>query len=426
MKRIFIGLSFLALFSLVLVSCEKRENPIRITYPFNEPWELPPHGFIALQDNLLDDSPVRSLYVYLPPQYDPSKHFALQSGYGFPVLYLLHDFGGDYETFYNVYKVQQIADRLIAEGEIQPMIIVMPDGYNSLGGSFYTNSDLNGKYQDYLINEVMLIIDTTFHTMAKKDPDTKEIIADRRYKAISGLGMGGYGAFKMALEFDTTLFQSVSAMSPFLSFASFLSKEMIQEIFQENGIADDDSSYLSYKSITPLPSAEKPLTSLLFAMAGAFSPHDPSTIKIDTIIAGSDTTIDTTDNFFVVAEIGTQKYGVDLPFDSTRNIPSGSTIWDRWMSHDIKTMFTKLPPNGGFGELNIYFDCGDFDQLNLNEGASAFDQLLSSAGIEHIYIEYPGYGNYPAGHMNFIFDRLPEILKFHSQHFPPPHYFGYK
>ncbi len=417
MKRIFIGLLFLALFSLVLVSCEKRENPIRITYPFHEPWELPPHGFIALENNLLDDSPVRSLYVYLPPQYDVNKHFALQSGYGFPVLYLLHDFGGDYETFYNVYKVQQIADRLIAEGEIQPMIIVMPDGYNSLGGSFYTNSDLIGKYEDYLINEVMLIIDTTFHTMARKDPDTKKIIPDRRYKAISGHGMGGYGAFKMALDFDTTLFQSVSAMSPFLSFESFLTKEMKEEVFKENGISENDSFLASYKKISPWPDSlhpDKSKTQLIFAMAAAFSPHD----KNDT-----DPQVP---YFFEIKKIGTKRYGVDLPFDSARANPSGSAIWDRWISHDIKTMFTQLPPNGGFGELKIYFDCGDFDQLNLNEGASAFDKILSSAGIEHTYIEYPGYGTYPAGHMNFIFDRLPEILKFHSQHFPPPHYFGYK
>jgi S-formylglutathione hydrolase FrmB len=426
MKRIFIGLLFLALFFSILVSCEKRENPIRVTYPLHAPWELPPHGFIALQNNILDDSPVRSLYVYLPPQYDPSKHFALQSGYGFPVLYLLHDFGGDYETFYNVYKVQQIADRLIAEGEIQPMIIVMPDGYNSLGGSFYTNSDLSGNYQNYLINEVMLLIDTTFHTMAKKDPDTKEIIADRRYKAISGHGMGGYGAFKMALEFDTTLFQSVSAMSPFLSFASFLSQEMIDSVFKENGISENDSSLASYKKISPWPDSlhpDKSKTQLIFAMAAAFSPHD---IK-DT--APNDTNPKAPNfvpYFFEINNVAGKRYGVDLPFDSTRNIPSGSTIWDRWTSQDIKSMFTKLPPNGGFGELNIYFDCGDFDQLNLNEGASAFDQLLSSAGIGHTYIEYPGYEGYAAGHMNFIFDRLPEVLKFHSQHFPPPHYFGYQ
>jgi S-formylglutathione hydrolase FrmB len=416
MKKAFFGFLFLALFSLVLVNCEKRENPIKTTYPFHESWQLPPRVFVALQDNILGDSPVRRIYVYLPPQYDMKKHFPLQSGYGFPVLYLLHDFGGDGATFVDIYKVQQIADRLIENGEIQPMIIVMPDGANSLGGSFYTNSDLIGGYEDYIVNELMLTVDTTFHTVAKKDPDTKKIIPDSRYHAISGHGMGGYGAFKMALDYDTTLFGAVSGMSPFLSFESFLDKEMIEEVFKENGISKSDVSLSSYKKINPYPDSlhpDKSITQLVFAMAAAFSPHD---------------TKDTDPHspfFFEVLNVGEKRYGVDLPFDSTRTISPGSEIWDRWMFHDIKNLFT-MKSNSGFGQLKIYFDCGDFDQLKLYEGAGAFDQILSSAGIEHTYLKYPGYETYLSGHSNFIYDRLPEILKFHSQHFPPPHYFGYK
>lgn len=416
MKRILIGLSFLFLFLSFFVSCEKRENPARIVYPFSESWQLPPHKFAALDNNILGDSPVKRAFVYLPPQYDRSKHFPLQSGFGFPVLYLLHDFGGNCSTFVYIYKVQQIADRLIAEGEIQPMIIVMPDGSNSLGGSFYTNSDLIGRYEDYIVNELMLMIDTTFHTMARKDPDTKEIIADRRYKAISGHGMGGYGAFEMALGYDTTLFQSVSGMSPFLSLESFLAKGMIEEVFRENGISENDTSYSSYQKINPWPDSlhpDKSITQLIFAMASAFSPHD---IK--------DTDPKSPYFFELLNDVG-KRYGVDLPFDSKRNTPPGSEIWDRWLYHDMKTMFTKNPYSG-FGQLKVYFDCGDFDQLNLYEGARAFDQLLSGSGIEHTYVEYPGYENHSAGHSNFIYDRLPEILKFHSRNFPPPHYFGYK
>lgn len=411
MRRAFIGLLFLTLFFSVLVNCGRRENPVRTTYPFHEPWELrsPEGGFVGLQDNILGDPPVRWVYVYLPPQYDRDKHFPLL-GRGFPVLYLLHGFRGDYSTFVDMYKVQQIADRLIAEKEIQPMIIVMPDGWNSLGGSFYTNSDLIGRYEDYIVNEVMPIIDTTFHTVAKKDPDTREVVADRRYKAIGGHGMGGYGAFKMALHHDTTLFQSVSGMSPFLSFESFLTEEMIDSVFSENGISEDDSSDSSYQTINPWTDSlhpDKSITQLIFAMAAAFSPHDPNDTDPDDPY------------FFKLLNIGEERYGVDLPFDSTRTISPGSEIWNRWMFyHDIKTLFTKNP-GGGFGELKIYIDCGDFDQLKLYEGARAFAQHLSLSGIEHTYVEYPGYENYPAGHMNFIYDRLPEILKFHSRHFPP-------
>lgn len=406
MKRIFMGILFVALFFSVLVNCGKRENPVRTIYQFREPWKIK-LTFSSLQDwNIEGYIAERWVYVYLPPKYDLNRHYPLLNR-GFPVLYLLHDFGGDNETFYNIYKVQQIADRLIAQGEIQPMIIVIPDASNSLGGSFYTNSNLIGRYEDYIVNELMDIIDTTFHTVAKKDPDTDEIFADRRYKAISGHGMGGYGAFKIALGYDTTLFQSVSALSPILSFESFLNKEMIHEIFKENGIADDDSSYLSYKTITPIPSEEKPLTSIVFAMAAAFSPHDINDTDPDDF------------NFFELLNDAGNRYGVDLPFDSTRTVHPGSEIWDKWMYHDVKTQFAKKS-GGGFKELKVYFDCGDSDQLKLYEGARAFHRLLSQYGVENTYIEYPGYTNYPAGHSNFIFDRLPEILKFHSRHFPPP------
>jgi S-formylglutathione hydrolase FrmB len=411
MKRIIIGILFLTLFFVVLVSCGKRENPLRITYPYENPWILQPpeDGYKTLQGSLLH-TPIKLTWVYLPPQYDSEKHLPLLSGYGFPVLYLLHDFGADNETFYDVYKVQQIADRLIENNEIQPMIIVMPDGSNYFGGSFYTNSDLTGKYEDY-IKEIMGVIDTNFHTMGNSVEG--RWVPDPRYRAIGGHGMGGYGALKMALHYDTTFFQSVSAMSPFLSFETFLNKETIQEIFRENGIADNDSSYSSYKTINPSPAEEKPLTSVLFAMAAAFSPHDIT--KTDP----------TEPYFFEVVNIGGKRYGVDLPFDSTRSISDSSVIWNKWMLYnDIKTMLAKNPTSG-FGKLKVYLDCGDSDQLNLYEGTRSFDQLLSLYGIEHTYVEYPGYLNYPAGHSNFIYDRLPEILKFHSQHFPSPRYLGY-
>ncbi|MFQ6033073.1 MAG: alpha/beta hydrolase, partial [Candidatus Zixiibacteriota bacterium] len=400
----------------VLVGCGKRENPVRTVYPFSQPWKIK-RTFPSLEGNIIRDSPERWAYIYLPPQYDWEKHFPHQPGFGFPVLYLLHDFWDDHSTFVDIYKVQQIADRLIAEGEIQPMIIVMPDGSNYFGGSFYTNSDLIGRYEDY-IKELMDTIDVNFHTVVNRVED--EYVPDRRYRAISGHGMGGYGAFKMALDYDTTLFCSVSAMSPYLSFRSFLTREMIEEVFRENRISEDDFSLASYKTINPWTDSlhpEKSITQLIFAMSAAFSPHDPN-----------DTDPDDPQFFEVFRELE-KRYGVDLPFDSARTISPGSEIWNRWMLyHDIKTLFERksLEDKRSFAELKIYFDCGDQDYLKLYEGAQAFHDDLARYGIENTYVEYPGYENFPAGHMNFIYDRLPEILKFHSRHFPPPRYFGYK
>jgi S-formylglutathione hydrolase FrmB len=357
-----------------------------------------------LRGNILADPETRRVYVYLPPMYNDELHVPGLPNSGFSVLYLLHDFGGDYSTFMGVHKIGELADRLIAEGEIEPMIIVMPDAYSlKLGGSFYTNSALMGNYEDYIVEEMTTIIDTTFHTYVVKPGDV--VLPDPDYRAISGVGMGGYGALRIALDHDT-LFHSVSAMNPYTSFESFLRQENIEKIFQENGIAPDDHSLSSYKSISPDPG--KPFTQLVFAMAGSFSPT--------TLEAGDPDTA----NFFQLRSAGSKRHGVDLPFDPDRTIPPGSAIWNRWLLFDLKNKLNNDPD--GFEDVNIYLECGDQNEFGLLEGTRAFDQLLSLFGKNHEYAEYSGYQGYPAGQDDFIYDRLEEILRFHSRNFPPAAY----
>lgn len=222
--------------------------------------------------------------------------------------------------------------------------------------------------------------------------------------------MGAYGALRMAMDYDTTMFTAVSAMSPFASLESFLTRETIDKVFEENGIAGD-FSYSAYKTLNPWPDDDHPdktYSQLVFAMAASFSPRS--------------TTGDDTTNFFTLAVDGVLRHGVDLPFDESRTIPPGSQIWNRWLQYDVKTKLANDP--GAFTDLNIYLECGDHNEFGLLDGTRALDQLLSLYGQEHTYIEYSGYPNNPAGHDNFIYDRLEEVLKFHSDHFPPPAYRG--
>ncbi|MFH1336639.1 MAG: alpha/beta hydrolase-fold protein [Candidatus Zixiibacteriota bacterium] len=413
MKRILFGLILICLIISLMVSCGKRENPIRDEYPSEEPWILS-YNFPSLQGNLIQDPSVRDMYVYLPPQYDPINH-PPQSLNGFPVLYLLHDFGEDNQAFTFIYKVAEVADRMIAENQINPMILVMPDASSTvlasdpykteLGGTFYVNSLLLGKYEDYIAHDIVDSIEANFATVGTRIEGVW--IPNRDYHAISGHGMGGYGALRIAMDYDTLLFNSVSAISPYASFETFLTRQIIDKLYEENGFASDDFSYASYKKLNPWtdPShSDKTYSQLIFAMAAAFSPHDPN---------DPDTT-----NFFVLVDIGGTKYGGDLPFDASRTVPPGSPIWNRWLSQDIKTHLVNEPD--AFANLSIYFDCGDQDQLGLYNGTRALDQLLSLYGKEHTYMEYSGYSGYPADHNHFVHDRLPDILKFHSQHFGPP------
>jgi enterochelin esterase-like enzyme len=67
------------------------------------------------------ESPRRAL-VYTPPQYR-------ESGDRYPVLYLLHGWGGDENEWPDLGRLAQIMDNLLAEKKIVPMIVVMPNGH---------------------------------------------------------------------------------------------------------------------------------------------------------------------------------------------------------------------------------------------------------------------------------------------------------
>jgi len=110
--------------------------------------------------------------VYLPPGYSQN---AEQS---YPVLFLLHGYGNNEEQWTRDGKIQNFMDNYLHEGSIQPFIIVMPFGETS----YY-----QGKYETHIMNEVMGYVDTHYRVQAGKAST-----------AISGMSMGGFGAFYLA------------------------------------------------------------------------------------------------------------------------------------------------------------------------------------------------------------------------------------
>jgi len=63
------------------------------------------------------------VWIYTPPGYDPRAP-AL-----YPVVYLLHGSGDREEAWIDTGRANTIADNLIAQGRIRPIIIVMPYGH---------------------------------------------------------------------------------------------------------------------------------------------------------------------------------------------------------------------------------------------------------------------------------------------------------
>ncbi|MDR2383313.1 MAG: esterase family protein [Prevotellaceae bacterium] len=123
----------------------------------------------------------RKYSIYLPAGYDKSDQ-------SYPVLYLLHGAGDDHAGWVQFGQIQHIADKTIDEGKACPMIVVMPDANTGRRGYF---NDIQGdfNYEDFFFNELIPHIETRYR-----------VRRERRYRAISGLSMGGGGTIFYSLH----------------------------------------------------------------------------------------------------------------------------------------------------------------------------------------------------------------------------------
>jgi enterochelin esterase-like enzyme len=165
----------------------------------------------SLEDNLLDDSPDREVLVYLPPGYDRNNDKR------FPVAYVLHGWvansSGLKENCFVVHDIFSAMDAWVQEGRVKDVILVLPDSFNRVGGSWYTNSNTAGGWADYIARDLVEFMDGTFRT-----------IANREGRAILGHSMGGYGALKIGMT-NPEVFSCIGLLSAPIDFGELHLKE---------------------------------------------------------------------------------------------------------------------------------------------------------------------------------------------------------
>lgn len=107
--------------------------------------------------------------VILPAGYDKSSNTK------YPVLYLLHGYGGRYDTW-----IKGIKKSLPEEATKWQMIVVCPDGQNS----WYWDSPIDPKMQfdTFVSSELVAYVDKQYNT-----------VASPKARAVTGLSMGGHG-----------------------------------------------------------------------------------------------------------------------------------------------------------------------------------------------------------------------------------------
>jgi len=407
------------------------------------------------------ESDYLAMRAYTPPGYSISG-----GGEPYPVLYLLSPFRGD-ERYYFEHGLAQVADRLIAEGKIQPMIIVSVDGQSSLGGSFYTNSAFQGKYfssffedAEYTVNPFIDPAGTftgtyqsyrgewTFRSDAliPRFDRTFYTIDNPGGRAVAGVGMGGYGAFRMALETD--MFSSVSAVNAPLDFDGSGNggfRTLLNEAWpgawsrvDDPGTGVLDTVYLVDTSLA------NPALSLIVSAAGAFSPHyqnvnlitdsiDPTgwidsvyVDEVDSILIWAYTP--RTADSVLTTDLSTgylPQHGVHVPYDTATGMIS-EFVWNHWMENNIQNLY-QADANGyasNFDDMKklLVKSRNSADaEFHYGDQMDAFIDFLNANGdTNYSVMDFVGSDNLPGTADHFLYDLLEDILIFHSDNFDIP------
>ncbi|MCI2956156.1 esterase family protein [Agromyces atrinae] len=147
-------------------------------------------------DSELEGS-AREFVTYLPPSYltEPNRQY--------PVVYLFHGINGGSREW-EPRDMDDVLDGLWADG-LAESIVVMPDG-ESL---WYADQPNGGvPWRSMFLTEMMPLVDAEYRTLDSRD-----------FRAITGISMGGFGAYSIGLS-NPEKFSSLASHIGALSFSS--------------------------------------------------------------------------------------------------------------------------------------------------------------------------------------------------------------
>lgn len=298
----------------------------------------------ALEGNPLGDPVERDLYIYLPPGYSESSH-------SYPVLLAVVGFTGTGGSLFNVdplgEDLKHRLDRLILTGKCPPVIVAAPDCFTRLGGNQYINSTATGRYEDYLIEEIIPFV-------------------KRRYRAarwgVFGKSSGGYGSIVLGMR-HPEVFNALADHSGDSNFELCYLPDFPDALdrFREAG---GPKKWLVKFWAHPNHQMKRNFKALnALAMAAHYSPNPRS-----------------------------PHLGVDFPFDLETGVFKRD-VWERWRAWDPVNMVERYAKNLKKLRL-VYVECGNRDEFSLHWGARALVAAMRKKGIRVRHEEFDD------GHMN--------------------------
>ncbi len=342
------------------------------------PWEPERVSIPApsLAGSVLPNPELQPALVFLPPSYP-------DGGSSYPVVYYLPGFTTDVTEYvdgtFDGFHLGEALHRLSGSAAIREMIVVVVNGRNRLGGSFYVNSPVTGQWQDHVTRDVVPFVEARFRT--SRDPAGRGIAGD---------SMGGFGALSLAMR-HPDLFGAVFALSPAL--------------FDERGLEDRGT-------LTP-PYVE---AWLIDAERMRGWPREEAPDRL----AGLAAELLRADGAFAYRRAFALAYGAAFAPDPEAGPP--------WVAHPFQRRDGRLEVDpervelfrAGLGHLEekvarhepalralrgIGLDIGRNDPLAwVPRGTRELSRLLAEAGIPHQLTEHEG------GHVDHLGERVEQVM----------------
>ncbi len=314
----------------------------RKTWPAGRLLQLE-HQSGCLQANPWNDPCDRLLSVYLPAAYDEQAD-------PFITLWDLAPFTnsglGHVGWRNHGENLPERLDRLVGQGLMPPVVVVMPDCYTSLGGNQYVNSPGVGRYADYLVDELVPFVS-----------DQLNVVDHAKGRGIFGKSSGGYGALYHAMHYPGVW----GAMASHAGDAGFdlLFRPAFPETCLNLSRYDGDiHAFIKAFWESKKPSSRDFTTIMILAMAASYDADSM------------------------------QPENIRLPFDlHTCTLDVGR--WQHWLAYDPINLV--LVHADALRSLHgLYIDAGNVDQYNIQFGTRKLVGLMRDLGISCHFEEFEG------------------------------------
>ena len=153
-----------------------------------------PHGKVDIRYyDSKTTGQTRRVHIYTPPNYDKLSRL--------PVLYLLHGGDGEDSAWTAFGRAHVILDNLIAEKKVQPMVVVMPNGYAYGWDSGVAADKQQADFQRDLVGELIPFVQANYR-----------VSTNRKHRALAGLSRGGSQTLTIGLR-NLTVFSRLGVFS---------------------------------------------------------------------------------------------------------------------------------------------------------------------------------------------------------------------